>query len=307
MKKYLIITIFLILLIPIGLIVNANAILVVEGTNIILAQTGLDEILASTKVRGYDGANFGDMVGGMFIKAGEAFTSSAQGIYIVFQTTPLNSITPVDVFKINPSGSIGINQTKLCLDSLDCSGNDYIISTSNGNNAIYSAGNEIRIPNSTGTLALVGAGSGFTNIVQLPPGTATILTSNSSNTAEVKSLTQGQGITITNGSTTLTLATNFKIDTTTCSNQFVSAFDNSTGDVTCTTATAEVLDVLAITTTTADTGETVWLAGANVPMPLNIHCGLEGDATPGNAVVKIQNEGAATTTIQKGSFYLKTP
>jgi len=73
-----------------------------------------------------------------------------------------------------------------------------------------------------------------------------------------------------------------------------------------TTATAEVLDVLAATTTT-DTGETVWLAGANVPMPLDIHCGFETDASPGNALVQIQAEVASTITIQKGSHYIKTP
>lgn len=73
-----------------------------------------------------------------------------------------------------------------------------------------------------------------------------------------------------------------------------------------TTATAEVLDNLAATTTT-DTGETVWLAAANVPMPLTIDCGFETDASPGNAIVQIQMEVASTGTIQKGSYYIKTP
>ena len=88
-------------------------------------------------------------------------------------------------------------------------------------------------------------------------------------------------------------------------------FDNSGNNGYClyrtyTTATAEVLDTLLATTTT-DTGETVWLAGANIPMPLNINCGFETDATPGNALVQIQMEVASTGTIQKGSNYIKTP
>ena len=71
-------------------------------------------------------------------------------------------------------------------------------------------------------------------------------------------------------------------------------------------AAAETLDVLAATAAT-DTGETAWLAGANVPMPLDIQCGFETDASPGNALVQIQMEAASTGTIQKGSNYIKTP
>ena len=88
-------------------------------------------------------------------------------------------------------------------------------------------------------------------------------------------------------------------------------FDNSGNTGYClyrtyTTATAEVLDTLLATATT-DTGETVWLAGANIPMPLNINCGFETDSSPGNALVQIQMEVASTGTIQKGSNYIKTP
>ena len=88
-------------------------------------------------------------------------------------------------------------------------------------------------------------------------------------------------------------------------------FDNAGNNGYCTyrtytTATAEELDVLA-TTAITDTGATVWLAGANIPMPLNIDCGFETDATPGNALVQIQMEVASTGTIQKGSNYIKTP
>ena len=88
-------------------------------------------------------------------------------------------------------------------------------------------------------------------------------------------------------------------------------FDNAGNTGFCTyrtytTGTAEALDVLAATAIT-DTGETVWLAGANVPMPLDIHCSFETDASPGNAIVQIQAEVTSTITIQKGSNYIKTP
>lgn len=238
--KVLIITIFLILLIPIGLLVNANGILVVEGTNIILAQTGLDEILASTKVRGYDGTNFGDMVGGMFIKAGETFTSSAQGIYIVFQTTPLNSITPVDVFKINSDGSIGINQTKLCLDSLDCSGNDYIISNSNGNTTIYSAGNKIQLPNNTGTLALAGESGSVVNtqtasndiFITGINNVTGVITTNQFSVNTQSSLVDRQITGINNVTGEITRNT-FSVNTKDCGTEAVKSIDNSTGNITC--------------------------------------------------------------------------
>ena len=88
-------------------------------------------------------------------------------------------------------------------------------------------------------------------------------------------------------------------------------FDNAGNDGYCTyrtytTATAEVLDVLRATAIT-DTGETVWLAVANVPIPLRIECAFETDASAGNALVQIQQEVASTGTIQMGSYYIKTP
>ena len=77
-------------------------------------------------------------------------------------------------------------------------------------------------------------GSGFTTIASSPQTTATVLASNSSNTAVIKTLTQGQGITLTNGSQAVTVATNFKTNTITCgSTDKFSAYDNSTGLFTC--------------------------------------------------------------------------
>ena len=77
-------------------------------------------------------------------------------------------------------------------------------------------------------------GSGFDTIASSPQTTATILADNSTitNTATIKTLTQGTGITLTNGSNAVTVATNFKIDTqsTIATDSFLSGFDNSTGD-----------------------------------------------------------------------------
>ena len=74
------------------------------------------------------------------------------------------------------------------------------ISEENQNNGYAGLG-------STGQLQVAQMnGTFFNEIVQMPTGTATILNSNQSGTAEIKSLTQGTGITITNGSSTITIA-----------------------------------------------------------------------------------------------------
>lgn len=91
------------------------------------------------------------------------------------------------------------------------------------------------INNQTGATACGSpSGSGFTNIASAPQTTATILASNSSNTATIKTLTQGQGITLTNGSSAVTVATNFKvnnidIDCTDSQQLNRLQFDNATG------------------------------------------------------------------------------
>ena len=80
-------------------------------------------------------------------------------------------------------------------------------------------------------------GSGFDTIASSPQTTATILADNSTitNTATIKTLTQGTGITLTNGSNAVTVATSFKANTLACSGtDKFSAYDNSTGLYTCT-------------------------------------------------------------------------
>ena len=78
-----------------------------------------------------------------------------------------------------------------------------------------------------------GVGGGFTKVNNVGSGTIKLVQTNSSNTANIKSLSSGQGITLTNGTTSGTIATNFKIDTQSATNDFqIIGFDNSTGDFT---------------------------------------------------------------------------
>ena len=95
------------------------------------------------------------------------------------------------------------------------------------------------IDNSTGFVTVTcstdqtGAGGGFTKINNVGSGTIKLVQTNSSNTANIKSLSSGQGITLTNGTTSGTIATSFKIDTQSATNDFqIVGFDNSTGDFT---------------------------------------------------------------------------
>lgn len=74
-----------------------------------------------------------------------------------------------------------------------------------------------------------------------------------------------------------------------------------------TTATASPIDNLALGTNPSDTGETVWLAAVNVPIPIIIEVGCKTGATPGDLIVEIQPEVASTITVKAGSNYTKTP
>ncbi len=116
------------------------------------------------------------------------------------------------------------------------------------------------INNQTGQTACdtPSSSGGFDTIASSPQTSATILADNSTiaNTATIKTLTQGTGITLTNGSNAVTIATNFKIDntSTTCSGtDKVSSivYDNSTGDTT-------------VTCTADDTGSGAVSLGSNV-------------------------------------------
>lgn len=131
----------------------------------------------------------------------------------------------------------------LMLKTFDCTG---IISCS-GNN--------------TGKITITAAGSGITKLVSIEGGTARLLNYNSSSTGIFKSLTAARGITITNGTTTITIdaplkvanqtvskdfqivginnstgiitRNQFSVNTQDCGSNFVKSIDNATGYVTC--------------------------------------------------------------------------
>ncbi len=73
-----------------------------------------------------------------------------------------------------------------------------------------------------------------------------------------------------------------------------------------TTATAAPFDQIILGTNPADTAETAILAAANIPIPICIWVALKTGATGGNLIVEFQPEVAATSTIKKGSNYIKT-
>jgi len=168
------------------------------------------------------------------------------------------SVDSNEDFVISSSANnINLNSNPLInsILNIDSTGNQITASTNQAGDLLKSDGTEYQrfARGAAGTCLKVNAGGtdleygscgsgggGFTTITNLAGGTAKILATNSSGKAEFKSLTQGQGISITNGSSTVTVATNFKIDnlSNACSGtDKVSAitFNNSTGDwtVTC--------------------------------------------------------------------------
>lgn len=271
------------------------------------------------------------------------------------------------------------------------------------------------INNQTGQTACdTPASSGITKVNSAPQTTAVIISDNSTvaNSVTLKTLTQGTGITLTNGSNAVTVETNFKIDTDAATTAtFLTGFDNSTGDftrklfqiatttcggtdkvsginnqtgvVTCSTdstgsgaislgsnvsasntsaysnlwqisltansgntvsgvivaqtntagvavqaganltsvaaaqgwclwetptaATANTVDFVVLSTTTTDTGETLWLPAVNTPQPILFTCTISTGASAPSLWINIQPEAAGTVTAKAGSYYIKTP
>jgi hypothetical protein len=77
--------------------------------------------------------------------------------------------------------------------------------------------------------------------------------------------------------------------------------------VTPTTATATAIDNLVLTTTTHDTGETVWLPAANIPQGIQFRCTVNVGPSAPDLIVEFQAEAASTVKIAAGSYYIKTP
>ena len=73
-----------------------------------------------------------------------------------------------------------------------------------------------------------------------------------------------------------------------------------------TAATTQVLDVLRITTASADDGETTWLPAVNTPQNIPVECAFKTGATPGNLILELQAEVASTVTVNGGSNYIMT-
>ncbi len=68
-----------------------------------------NDTLLALRAQGWTSAgSFGALVGAININAGESFTSTAQGSYIDFRTTPTGSATIATAFRIGPSGQWGI-------------------------------------------------------------------------------------------------------------------------------------------------------------------------------------------------------
>ena len=303
----------------------------------------------------------------------------------------------------NVTGAITTNQ--FSVNTMTCSGSDVISS----------------IDNVTGYVTCVTpipGGSGFDTIASSPQTTATILADNSTitNTATIKTLTQGIGITLTNGSNAVTIATTagafknplldgsnhtdtvsasppnrgdliygdssnlwndlpiggantyLKSDGTDVSWQSVSASGGATSlgsNVTAsntaaysnlwkitltansgnvvngvivastgtagvapqiganltsvaaahgwclyqhpTSATAIVNDLVVLSTTTTDTGETLFIPAINDPQPIFFTCTITVGASPPNLWINMQPEAAGTVTAKAGSYYIKTP
>ena len=64
--------------------------------------------LAAFLGRGFGATTFGSGGGGMFVRAAENWTDSAQGTSLVFNVTPTGGTIPFTVMNVTPSGDIGI-------------------------------------------------------------------------------------------------------------------------------------------------------------------------------------------------------
>lgn len=84
-----------------------------QGTLASPSAVGANDFLFSLVGRGYTSAGAFSAIDSARIKfaAAEAFTSTAQGTYIDFDTTPIGSNSPATALRIDPSGNIGIGTT----------------------------------------------------------------------------------------------------------------------------------------------------------------------------------------------------
>ena len=81
-----------------------------RGTLAAPSALAVDDIMATFGGRGYHsgGAFHTTNAGNIIVRVAEALTSTAQGSYITFNTTPLLSTTSAERFRVGPSGQWGI-------------------------------------------------------------------------------------------------------------------------------------------------------------------------------------------------------
>lgn len=105
------------------------------------------------------------------------------------------------------------------------------------NNATCSAGSFFKsYDNKTGNLICASPGSMITldTMQNIGTGQASVYAGNTTNTNfTFKTFKQGTGISLANNTNDITISTNFKVNSKTCTSQFFSAFDNATGVFTC--------------------------------------------------------------------------
>jgi len=70
-----------------------------------------DSYLIEMQGGGWNGVNFTNRRAGIAFGAAENWNETANGVYINFRTTPLNSINPATAMRIDPSGNVGIGIT----------------------------------------------------------------------------------------------------------------------------------------------------------------------------------------------------
>lgn len=111
-----------------------------KGTSASPTATQAGDLLGSIGVRGYDGTNFsGGGRAGVYMYAAENFTSTNQGSFIVFGTTPIGSASRVERIRLNDNGNLLIGTTTDAGQKLQVNGTALVSSnfTSQGNIIIW--------------------------------------------------------------------------------------------------------------------------------------------------------------------------
>jgi len=79
-----------------------------NGTNAAPTALASGDLIAEFAARGYNGSALSTPRGGLEIWAGEAWTATANGTYLVLSTTPLGQTAPIERVRVTPLGSVGI-------------------------------------------------------------------------------------------------------------------------------------------------------------------------------------------------------